>query len=107
MKIDKRYHRLFPTDIATATRYYDLISVDLGNRFRDCVRDRLDSIGDRPESFGFVRQPLRVAMVVGFPYVVVFRLVEQVVFVAGLYHASSDPNRWLTRIDEGAEHVKV
>jgi len=101
MKFDKRFHRLFPTDIAMATRYYDRISVDLGNRFRDCVRNRLESIGDRPESFGFVRQALRVAMIEGFPCIVVFRLMGPVVLVAGLYHASSDPNRWLARIDDG------
>ena len=74
MTYDKRLHKLFPADIAQATQYYDDISVDLGNRFRDGVRFMLAEISDRPESFGFVRKPLRVAMINGFPLLIVVYL---------------------------------
>ena len=97
MTYDKRLHKLFPADIAQATQYYDDISVDLGNRFRDGVRFMLAEISDRPESFGFVRKPLRVAMINGFPYLLLFTVEKSVVYVAGLYHASSDPDRWSER----------
>lgn len=100
MHFDNRFHRLFPSDLATATGYYDRMSIDLGNRFRGCVRDKLQSIYERPESFGFARHPLRGAMVEGFPYLLLFRVVSTDIYVAGLYHASSDPSRWLDRVDE-------
>jgi hypothetical protein len=97
MTYDKRLHKLFPSDIAEATAYYDDISIDLGNRFRAGVRLMLTEITDRPESFGFVRKPLRAAMINGFPYLLLFTVEKSVVYVAGLYHASSDPDRWSER----------
>lgn len=100
MSYDKRLHRLFPTDLAEATAYYDRISIELGNRFRRCVRDKLQSIAERPESYGFVRRPLRGAMIDRFPYLLLFRVVGSKIYVAGLYHASSDPDRWLDRIED-------
>jgi len=63
MSFDKRLHRLFPSDLAKATAHYDRISTDLGNRFRERVREKLVSVFDRPESFGFVGSPLRAAIV--------------------------------------------
>ena len=100
MTYDKRFHRLFPTDLVSATAYYDRISIDLSNRFRRCVRNKLKSITERPESFAFVRKPLREAMIDGIPYLLLFQVNGISVYVAGLYHASSDPNRWLHRIGQ-------
>lgn len=100
MAFVKRLHRLFPADLATATAYYDNISTELGNRFRDSVRDRLGSIVDRPESYGVVRNPLRAALIDGFPYLLLFCVIGSTVYVAGLYHASSNPDRWLERASE-------
>ena len=97
MTYDKRLHKLFPADLAAATGYYDDISVDLGNKFRDGVRLMLAEITARPESFGFVRKPLRTAMINGFPYLILFKTETTVVWVAGIYHASSDPERWAER----------
>lgn len=100
MTFVKRLHRLFPSDLSIATTYYDRISVELGNRFRDRVREKLASITDRPESFGFARRPLRAAMIDGFPYLLLFRVIGSTVYVAGLYHASSKPERWDDRKPE-------
>ena len=97
MSFDKRFHRLFPSDLATATAYYDKISVNLGDRLRDSVRDKIRTIVDRPESFGLVRSPFRAAMIGGFPYVILFKVEGTPVLFAGLYHASSDPGRCLDR----------
>ena len=100
MTFVNRLHRYFPSDLSIATAYYDRISIGLGNRFRARVRERLASIAARPESFGFARPPSRVAMVDGFPYLLLFRVIGSTVYVAGLYHASSDPDRWLDRASE-------
>jgi len=39
-------------------------------------------------------------MIEGFPYLLLFRVVDFTVYIAGLYHASSDPDRWLERKPE-------
>ena len=100
MAFDKRFHRLFPDDVSTATRYYDKISVDLGNRFRGCVRNKLRSVSERPQSYAYIRGTLRGAMVEGFPFLLIFQLIGAEVYFAGLYHASSNPDRWLDRVDQ-------
>ena len=92
-----RFHPEFSLDLAASTRYYDKISVRLGNRFRDSVKRTLAWIRQRPESFGFVARPLRAAMVPSFPYVVLFRIDEETVFFAGLFHAATNPRRWSDR----------
>ncbi len=56
-----RFHPLVADDLSAATRWYDKISVDLGNRFRRAISSRLDAIEIRPESFGRVRGELRAA----------------------------------------------
>ena len=100
MAFDSRLHRLFPRDLSVATAYYDGISTELGDRFRDGVRDKLSSIADRPESYGCVGGPLRAAMINGFPYLILFRVISSTVYVAGLYHASSNPQHWFDRQTE-------
>lgn len=50
MSFDKRFHRLFPSDFATATAYYDKISVDLGFAIRFVM------IVDRPAGLTYPDQ---------------------------------------------------
>ncbi len=52
----RRYHPLVGEDLAAAVRYYDEISVDLGNRFRASVRERIEIVTHRPDSFGPVHE---------------------------------------------------
>jgi len=93
----RRYHPLVAQDLAAAVAYYDDISVDLGNRFRASVRDRMSTITDRPDSFGRVHEQLRVAMVDRFPYVILFEHEIEAVNILGVFHAASDRERWFER----------
>lgn len=93
----RRYHPLVAGDLAAAVGYYDDISVDLGNRFRNSVRNRIETITNRPDSFGRVHEQLRAAMVEQFPYVVLFEHDNETVAILGLFHAASDRERWFER----------
>jgi hypothetical protein len=48
----ERYHPLFASDLAAACSYYDSIAEMLGNRFRGNVRSIIQTVVERPESFG-------------------------------------------------------
>ena len=93
----RRYHPLVADDLAAAVAYYDGISVDLGNRFRDSVRNRIETISERPDSFGRIHQQLRAAMLDRFPYVVLFEHEHETVAILGIFHAASDRERWFER----------
>jgi hypothetical protein len=55
-KMPTAYHPLVADDLAAAVAHYDNISVDLGNRFRVSVRNRIDTVSERPESFGRIHE---------------------------------------------------
>ncbi|MCO6456785.1 MAG: type II toxin-antitoxin system RelE/ParE family toxin [Pirellulaceae bacterium] len=93
----ERFHPLFVSDLAAACVYYDAISAELGVRFRDQVRARLHDVAVRPESFGHLSGDYRGAMVLGFPYVIVFTNDEAQLTILGIRHAASDQRDWFSR----------
>jgi hypothetical protein len=93
----RHYHPLVADDLAAAVAHYDGISVDLGNRFRVSVRNRIDTVSERPESFGRIHEQLRAAMVDRFPYVILFEYEKDTVSILGIFHAASDRGPWFER----------
>ena len=91
------FHPSVSDDLSAATRWFDDISVELGNRFRRAVNSRFDAVELRPESFGCVRDELRAARIDGFPYLVVFEYDGSVTTVLGIFHAAADPEKWNRR----------
>ena len=93
----ERYHPLFATDLADACSYYDSIADALGNRFRVSVRSIIQTVVERPDSFGRIGGDFRGALVDRFPYVVVFTVDGGIPSIFGLRHAASDRNDWFGR----------
>lgn len=91
------FHPLVAEDIRAAVEFYDRISVVLGNRLRASVRSRFSEIGNQPELFGRLHENLRLAKTTRFPYVILFSLQGDRIFVLGLFHAASDPRSWNLR----------
>ena len=89
-----RFHTQVVNDLADAIGWYEDRSVGLGDRFRAAVDDRFDAIVANAERFGFAFDDFRFARVSRFPYVVLFRIREDVVQVIGVFHAASDPDKW-------------
>jgi plasmid stabilization system protein ParE len=93
----RRYHPMVAADLSDATSFYDEISTDLGNRFRDAVRERLRDAADRPESFGRIHNEMRAAVLDRFPYVMLFENRQDNVAILGVFHAASDQKGWFDR----------
>lgn len=94
----RRYHPLVADDLSSATEYYDNISVELGNRFRKSVRNRLQVVAECPESYARIHDEMRAATIDRFPYVNLFEDHPDEVAVLGLFHAASDHSGWFTRL---------
>ena len=92
-----RFHPLVASDLRDAIAWYDDISVGLGNRFRERVDSRFDDILANPEFFGRAFDDVRFARVHRFPYVILFRSTAETVFVLGVFHTASDPEKWRRR----------
>ncbi len=93
----ERYHPLFASDLASACSYYDSIAETLGNRFRRNVRSIIQTVVERPESFGRIGGDFRGALIHRFPYVVVFTSDGGIPTIFGLRHAASDRRDWFSR----------
>ena len=93
----RRYHPRFADDLSSATAYYDSISVNLGNRFRDMIRQRLAAITGSPELYGRQNEEIRASMVDRFPYVILYEIQGDTVMMLGIHHASSDQGGWFER----------
>lgn len=92
-----RFHPLVAVDLNAATDWYDGIEIELGNRFRQCVNDRLDSVELFPESYAIVQGTLQVALVNGFPYLMIFEWTSKFTEIVGIFHSASDPAKWQRR----------
>ena len=92
-----RFHSKLVSDLRNASEWYDSISIELGNRFRSHVDSRLDDIAENPDSFGIVFDDFRFARIQRFPYIIIFRNRQYCVHVLGLFHGTSDPEKWHRR----------
>lgn len=93
----RRYHPLVAKDLAAAVSHYDNISLDLGNRFRAAIRDRVGIITDRPGSLSPIHEQCRAALLDKFPYVILFEHERETITILGIFHAASDRDGWFER----------
>ena len=98
-----RFHPSVVSDLSEAIAWYDERSVGLGDRFRAAVDARFDDILETPELFprAFDDLDFRFVRVLRFPYLVLYRIQKDAVFVLGVFHSASDPAKWRRRAGNG------
>ena len=92
-----RFHPQVPQDLADAVSWYEVVSLELANRFRANVRDAIAKVRSQPLTYGIVFDDVRVVRVARFPFLVQFRVGANVLFVLGVFHTASDPEKWRMR----------
>ena len=95
-----RFHRQFVSDLRYATEWYDSVSAELDNRFRLQVDARFDNIATSPDSFAIAFDDIRFARIHRFPYIIIFKRLNNYIHVLGLFHGTSDPAKWQRRSNE-------
>jgi hypothetical protein len=92
-----RFHRLVATDVRKSVRWYTDISDELGASFREILDATFDNIERHPANFSFAFENVRFAKMKRFPYIVLFELLDDAPFVLGVFHGSSNPEKWRRR----------
>ena len=97
-----RFHRLVSHDVRKAIGWYTDISTDLGESFRELLDLQFDAIEKRPSNYSFAFDGVRFAKMKRFPYIVLFQVIDdnEDVYVLGVFHGSSNPDRWRQRVIE-------
>ena len=97
-----RLHRLAEAEIREAATWYARQGEGLGRRFLSAVRESLKALESHTQQFAKLETvaddlPYRRVLLRGFPYLIVFEVVSDEVFVYAVAHASRRPDYWRRR----------
>lgn len=78
--------------IQEAYDWYEEQRIELGESFLGELSAVFEKLSQQPEYYSFVSQSYRQVKVPGYPYVVVYEIMEQSVVVYAVFHTSKNPN---------------
>jgi plasmid stabilization system protein ParE len=84
-------------DLFEARNWYEAQREGLGGEFLTAVEERLEHIGDFPESYAVAYRGVRPAPLRRFPYIVYYRLIAEEVEILAVLHGSRKPSLWRSR----------
>ena len=84
-----------------AIGWYSNISEDLANDFRQAVDTSFDHIVANPDLYPRTIDDVRFVRMRTFPYLVLYRVINDTPFVLGIFHGASDPSKWRRRASTG------
>jgi toxin ParE1/3/4 len=80
-------------DVVEALDYYDAISESLALRFEKELNEAFDKLEQQPYYYFKINAKYRRIVLPSFPYMVVYRIVEQTVIVIAVFHQKKHPNK--------------
>jgi toxin ParE1/3/4 len=91
------------SEIAEVVKWYDLQRTGLSDDFLDELNEVFAAIQQDPLRFASVETAevqyrVRRALLRRFPYMIVFRVLDDVILVAAVSHTSRKPNYWKKRL---------
>lgn len=81
-----------------AADWYEQRQAGRGADFTEAVQDVLDRVAAQPRMHAPFYQDVRRSRVPGYPYVVLYRVVQGDLLVVSVFHTSRDPAEWQARV---------
>jgi mRNA-degrading endonuclease RelE of RelBE toxin-antitoxin system len=91
-------HDLAEEELWNAVDYYDEKRHRLGKELALELQDFMRTIREHPARFPIVKGGIRKCVLKRFPYVIIFEIKEEVVFVLAIFHSSRNPDVWEERL---------
>ena len=88
------------TQFATTVRYYGAQRPQLGEEFRDGVRETMKRITIFPEAWQPLSATIRRCQMSRFPYGLIYMATETEILVIAVAHLHRRPEHWRSRFDE-------
>jgi len=85
-------------DLDEAYGWYEGRQAGVGKKFLANVAIAVQKIARFPEGPRILVGNYRRVLVQRFPYVIIYDFVDDTVTVYGIFHSSSDPNKWRRRL---------
>ena len=80
-----------------AFRWYEEQRPGLGRVFRSALGAAIARIRRNPLAYPELRREMRRSLVDRFPYIILYRVVEDVIVIVGVVHGRRSPRRWQQR----------
>lgn len=77
--------------------YYDDVSEELGNRFREEIKTTISRILKFPNGWSPISKVNRRCQLNDFPYGIIYRLESNAIFVLAVSHLRRKPDYWMYR----------
>ena len=74
--------------------WYEKQREGLGEEFHDEVQEHFAILRERPQGFAKWRGPYKRINLQRFPFLIIFRVVKNVVIVFSVFHNKRDPKQW-------------
>jgi toxin ParE1/3/4 len=92
------FHDLARKELLDVRDYYDELVYGLGKSFVLELEKSLRVIKSNPLAYPIIREKIRKAVVIKFPYSVLYRLDNDKVYILAIMHQKRKPNYWASRI---------
>jgi len=84
-------------ELLEAIDWYEARNPGLGSDLLRCVDACIQRVLRHPECYPVVHRETRMGIVRRFPYLLLYRVTEETVFVVAIFHAKRDPAIWKAR----------
>lgn len=92
------FHPEARRELENVVDYYDSINTELGDTLLNEVEQTLERIVKFPEAWPKLSKNTRRCRTVGFPYGIVYQVVNERILVVAFMHLQQKPNYWMERI---------
>ena len=97
MSFDVEIRRAAELDVAEAQLWYEMQRTSLGTEFHSEVTQVIDQLAKTPLIYQVVYEDIRRAIVHRFPYLIWYRVLDEVVVVLACTHARQEPGKTMAR----------
>lgn len=98
MTYNLELHELAEVELWNAVDYYDEKRQRLGKEFARELQTFMKTVRDSPFRFPILKENIRRCVLKKFPYVIIFEVREETIFVLSILHTSRKPDTWEERI---------
>ena len=92
------FHSFANKELLAARDYYDDLIIGLGESFVGEVERCLNVIKDNAEAFPIIKDNIRKAVILKFPYSILYRIEKENIYILAVMHQKREPNYWSDRI---------
>lgn len=97
-RLSIEYHPDAVAEAAESRRWYAEIEPALGDAFADELDQALEQVAETPERWARHLHGTRGLMLLRFPYLVVYRLRDDVIQIVAVQHSRRRPGYWKSRV---------